>query len=103
MKLESGKFCPLIKKDCVGLQCAWFKQVRGTNPQNGADVDEWDCAIALLPMLVISTAQEVRQGAAATESLRNHVVDASGAARQARLVDGLAPSLPSTITLDGGA
>ena len=74
MKLEPGKFCPLIKKDCLQLGCSWFAQVRGKNPQTGADVDEWACAIVWMPLLTINTAQEVRQGAAATESLRNDVV-----------------------------
>ena len=77
MKLETGKFCPLIKKDCLGLACSWFTQVRGTNPQSGAEVDEWACAIVWMPMLAINTAQEVRQGAAATESDRNERADAS--------------------------
>lgn len=71
MKLEAGKFCPLIKKDCIGLQCSWFTQVRGSHPQSGADVDEWACAIAWMPVLAINTAQQVRQGAAATEGVRN--------------------------------
>ena len=77
MKLETGKFCPLIKKDCLGLACSWFTQVRGTNPQSGGEVDEWACAIVWMPMLTINIAQEVRQGAAATESDRNERVDAS--------------------------
>ena len=41
MKLEQGKYCPLIKKDCIGLQCSWFTQVRGMNPNTGESVDEW--------------------------------------------------------------
>ena len=81
MKLDPGKFCPLIKKDCIQLQCNWFQQVRGTNPQSGQEVDEWACAITWLPMLLINTAQEVRQGAAATESFRNEMVTATDASR----------------------
>lgn len=77
MKLENGKFCPLIKKDCKGLECCWFTQVRGTHPQTGNEVDEWACAIAWMPVLMINTSKEVRQGAAATESLRNEIVAAT--------------------------
>ena len=77
MKIENGNFCPLIKKDCVGLKCTWFVQLRGTNPQTGEPVDEWDCAVKWLPMLLIENAKEVRQGAAATESFRNEMVKAS--------------------------
>jgi hypothetical protein len=73
-RLEPGKFCPLIKKDCIELQCSWYTQVRGRHPQTGNEVDEWACAVAWIPVLQINTSQEVRQGAAATESLRNQVV-----------------------------
>jgi hypothetical protein len=74
MQLKNGSFCPLIKKECVQLQCAWFTQLRGTHPQTGAEIDEWMCAVSALPMLQIEVAKEVRQGAAATESFRNEVV-----------------------------
>lgn len=76
MKIENGKFCPLIKKDCVGLQCNWMVQLRGKHPQTGADIDEWDCSMKWLPVLLIENAKEVRQGAAATESFRNEMVRA---------------------------
>lgn len=76
MKLKNGAFCPLIKKDCVQLQCAWFTCLRGTNPNTGEEIDEWMCAIQALPMLQIEVAKEARQGAAATESFRNAVLTA---------------------------
>jgi len=74
MELKRGTFCPLIKKDCVQLQCAWFTQLRGTHPQTGQEVDDWMCAIASMPMLQIEVAKQARSGAAATESFRNEVV-----------------------------
>jgi hypothetical protein len=79
MKIESGKFCPLLKKDCVGLQCNWMVHIKGTHPQTGSEIEEWECAIKWLPILMIETAKEVRQGAAATESLRNEMVSAARA------------------------
>ncbi|MGK5008132.1 hypothetical protein [Janthinobacterium sp. MDB2-8] len=100
MKLEPGKFCPLIKKDCVGLQCSWLVQVRGTNPQSGAEVDDWRCAITWLPMLLINTAQEVRQGSAATESFRNEMVEASEKALQTQLAIAKLQGISKFITLD---
>ena len=86
MKIENGKFCPLIKKDCIGLQCAWMTQLRGAHPQTGEAVDEWDCAVKWLPMLLIENAKEVRQGAAATESFRNEMVKAHDETVQAARV-----------------
>ena len=58
MKLESGKFCPLIGKDCIQLQCSWFTQVRGTHPQTGEQVDEWGCAVTWLPLLLMENTKE---------------------------------------------
>jgi hypothetical protein len=74
MKLEPGKFCPLIKKDCIELQCSWFTLVRGTHPQTGQEVDEWGCAITWMPVLMIENSQQQRQTGAAVESFRNEVV-----------------------------
>lgn len=71
MKLESGKFCPLIGKDCIGLECSWFTQIRGVNPNTGQDVDEWGCAITWLPILMIENSQQQRQTSLAVESLGN--------------------------------
>jgi hypothetical protein len=85
MKLEPGKFCPLIKEDCIGLRCHFMTHLRGTDPQTGKEVDEWFCAIAVLPMLLIENAKEVRQGAAATESFRNEMAARADLARQERL------------------
>ena len=71
MKLEQGKFCPLIGKDCIGLQCSWFTQIRGTNPQTGEPVDEWGGAVTWMPMLMIENSQQQRHTGAAVESFRN--------------------------------
>ncbi len=74
MKLEPGTHCPMLDKECIQFKCAFWTQLRGTHPQTGAEVDEWACAVAWLPVLLIENAKEVRQGAAATESFRNEVV-----------------------------
>ncbi len=73
MKIEPGKFCPLIGDDCKELACAWFIQLRGKHPQTGAPLDEWDCAMKWLPVLLIEGSQETRQAAAAIESFRNEM------------------------------
>lgn len=77
MKLEAGKFCPLIGKDCIGLECSWFTQIRGMNPNTGDPVDEWDCAVKWLPFLLIENSQQQRSTGAAVESFRNEVVVAN--------------------------
>ena len=71
MKLEQGKFCPLIGKDCIGIQCSWFTQIRGINPQTGEEVDEWECAVKMMPILLIENSQMQRQTGAAIETARD--------------------------------
>lgn len=82
MELKPGKYCPLVKKDCLGLQCTWFTQIRGKNPNTGADVDEWACAIAWLPILLIENSQQQRGTGAAVESFRNEMVKANEVSQQ---------------------
>lgn len=75
MKIESKPNCPLDGfKPCRQLDCAWFMKVRGTNPNTGAEIDEWGCSIAWLPILLIDNSQQQRQTGAAVESFRNEVV-----------------------------
>jgi hypothetical protein len=74
MKIGNGKFCPLVGGDCKQLECNWFIQLRGKHPQTGEPLDEWDCAVKWLPLLLIEGAQETRQTAAAIESFRNEMV-----------------------------
>jgi hypothetical protein len=90
MQLKPGNFCPLIGEDCKGIQCSWFTQVRGTNPNTGQEVDEWACAVTWLPMLLIENAQQNRQTGAAVESFRNEVNRANAAA----MAGVMAPILP---------
>jgi|TARA_R100000406_G_scaffold43309_1_gene28991 hypothetical protein len=74
IKVENGDICPLMGKTCIGLQCAWFTKVQGTNPQTGKDVEDWACAVAWLPMLAIENSQNTRMSGAAVESFRNEMV-----------------------------
>ncbi len=85
MEIKPGNYCPLIKKDCIGLQCAWFTQVRGHNPNTGKEVDEWACAITWLPVLLIENSQQQRSTGAAVESFRNEMVKANESSQQVLL------------------
>ena len=71
------KKCPLIKKACWGDECMFWTRLLGNHPQTGAAVEEWGCAIAFLPVLLIENAKETRGNAAAVESFRNEMSDAA--------------------------
>ena len=77
MQIKNGSFCPLIKKDCVGLTCAWFTRVQGYDMNSGNQVDNYECAISWLPMLLIENSGQQRQTGAAVESFRNEMVKAN--------------------------
>jgi hypothetical protein len=75
MKLEIKDNCPLNNfNPCKKFDCNWFIQVRGTNPQTGEEQDEYGCAIAYLPLLMIENSQQTRQAGASIESFRNEMV-----------------------------
>ena len=84
--------CPLIKKACLEQGCRWYMRVLGKDPQTGQEVDRYGCAVEWLPILLIETSKEVRQAAAATESLRNETVN-TGAAVAKAVASGLAVGL----------
>jgi len=80
MKIKTETNCPLNGfKKCKGLDCAWFIQIRGQNPNTGEEVDDWGCAMAWLPTLMVENAQQSRQTGAAVESFRNEMVKAQEA------------------------
>jgi len=78
MKIEPKDNCPLNNfEPCKQLDCAWFIKVRGTNPNTGADVDEYGCSMAWMPILMIENSQQQRSTGAAVESFRNEMVKAN--------------------------
>ena len=76
---DDGTKCPLWQKPRVKVchACAWYNLVRGKHPQTGSDVDTWDCAIALMPMLTIENAMVNRQTTATVDALRKEVAEAN--------------------------
>ncbi|MGY3615651.1 hypothetical protein [Bradyrhizobium sp. USDA 10063] len=74
---EEGLLCPLHKQDMsqVCHKCPWWTMIRGKHPQNEEMIDNWYCAIAVLPVLLVENAQQSRATGAAVESFRNGVVD----------------------------
>ena len=78
MKLKVKDNCPLNGfKKCKQFDCAWFIQIKGTHPQTGAEVDEYGCAMAMMPLLMIENSRQTNQAGAAIESFRNEMVKAN--------------------------
>lgn len=64
------------------MDCAWFTKVEGYDMNTGKRVDEWNCTVALLPMLLIENSGQQRQTGAAVESFRNEMVKANEVSQQ---------------------
>lgn len=82
-KIEPKNNCPLHNfGPCKQLDCAWFTQLRGKHPQSEEEIDDWGCAIAWMPVLLVENAQMQRQTGAAVESFRNEMVRANDTNQQ---------------------
>ena len=76
MKFEVKDNCPLNNfEPCKKLDCGWFIKLKGADPQSGEEFDDWGCAVAFMPILLIENAQQSRQTGAAVESFRNVMVE----------------------------
>ena len=95
--LKNGTFCPLIKKDCIGLTCAWYTRVQGYDINSGSQVDNYECAISWLPMLLIENSGQQRSTGAAVESFRNEMVKANEVNTQLFLAVSNEPQQPKLI------
>ena len=74
MELKVKNGCPLNNfEPCKQLDCAWFTKLAGKNPQGGKEVEEWGCAITMLPLLMVAQTNAARHTAGAVESFRNVV------------------------------
>jgi hypothetical protein len=75
VKLKVKDNCPLDNfNPCRKFKCGWFIQIRGKHPQTGEEVDEYGCAMALMPMLMIENSRQTSQAGSAIESFRNEMV-----------------------------
>lgn len=78
MKLEPKNNCPLNNfEPCKELECAWFMRVAGANARTGELMDQWGCAVAWVPILLVENTQQQKTTAAAVESFRNEMVKSS--------------------------
>jgi hypothetical protein len=101
MKIETKSNCPLNNFDpCKLFDCAWFIQIRGQNPNTGADIDEWGCAQAWLPVLMIENSQQQRQTGAAVESFRNEMVKSNEVSQKVLLAAAGVPQQAQNMILE---
>ena len=102
MKITPKSNCPLNNfEPCKELECAWFVQIRGHNPNTGAEIDDWGCSIAWMPVLMIENSQQQRQTGAAVESFRNEMVKANEVGQRVLLAAAGVPTTAQHMILEG--
>jgi hypothetical protein len=85
---KSGMRCPQFRDKCskVCHTCELWIPLAVTDKATGVTSETWRCTQVWHAMMMVQVGQDVHQGAAATESLRN--VIASGLARTRPAVTG---------------
>lgn len=73
--MSRGK-CPFFKKECIGEKCHLWTPLRGTHPQTGQPVDDYDCAIKWQVLLQVEANQKAISTNRAIESFRNEMATA---------------------------
>ena len=101
MKLESKSNCPLNGfEPCKLWDCSWFIEVKGKHPQTGTDMNEWGCAMAWMPVMMIENSRQQHSTASAVESFRNEMVKANDASQRVLLATANIPQQAQTMILE---
>jgi hypothetical protein len=101
MKLESKSNCPLNNfEPCKLWDCSWFIEVKGNHPQTGTDMNEWGCAMAWMPVMMIENSRQQHSTASAVESFRNEMVKSNDASQRVLLATAGIPQQTQTMILE---
>ena len=101
MKLESKSNCPLNGfEPCKLWDCSWFIEVKGKHPQTGTVMNEWGCAMAWMPVMMIENSKQQHNTAAAVESFRNEMVKANEVGQKVLLAAANIPQQAQTMILE---
>ena len=96
MAIETVISCPLGSKceevkDNKLHRCAWYTCLQGKDPQSEQHIDEWRCAMAWMPVMMVENAQTTRGVNSAVCSLRDESIKRQDIALQAmsiKLIEG---------------
>lgn len=119
MAKDIKHICPLMQSECIedgtpkmvdgkleNHACRFYIHVQGKNPQDGSDINQGDCAIAWMPVLLIENSNVNRQTGAAVESFRNENVrtgdQIAAAIMNAASIKNISPSLQPPIDVTAG-
>lgn len=91
MAQDKKILCPMMGGECIEdgairngelVACRFWVHVQGKNPQTGETVNNSDCSIAWMPVLMIENSKVNRESGAAIESFRNEMVKTNATSMQ---------------------
>src|SRR3990167_11456222 len=100
---NNENICPLLKGPCVRNRCVWWTHVVGRNPQTGIEMDQENCAMSWIPILLVENAGRTNQVGAALESTRNEMVKATGDIARAALAQAAVGILKNNLLQENNA
>jgi len=69
-------------------RCAWYTNVKGKDPQSEEIIDQWKCAMAWQPILLIENTAQSRGTGAAVESFRNEMLKSNEISQRLMISNG---------------
>lgn len=92
MAKDAKIICPMMGgEECVEdgairngelVKCRFWVNVMGKHPQTGETINNGDCAMAWMPVLLIENSKVNRETGAAVESFRNEMTTANETSQQ---------------------
>jgi hypothetical protein len=73
---QTGVFNAACRDIVMKCRCPKLVNIKGVNPNTGAEIDEWGCTDSYQSILTIDNTNQVRQTGAAIESFRNEMAKA---------------------------
>jgi hypothetical protein len=87
MAIEQVAFCPLGKqceeiKDSRIYKCAWLITLKGVDPATGENIDQNQCAVASIPIMIHENAKYALGTARAVDDFKNEMVKAQESSKE---------------------
>lgn len=101
MKIEPKAQCPLNGfEPCKQMDCGWFMKISGTHPNTGEPIEDWNCAVSWIPIMLIENGRQQHSTASAVESFRNEMVKANEVSQQILFMAAQSQPKPNTMILE---
>ena len=75
-------YCPLVGTSCLEHDCKFYGNMKGTHPQTGQELDNWNCTIVWLQITGLNIGRQINDLSVDFEELRNWLAQHVNATQQ---------------------